>query len=55
MSEEDDYLQQARMGFDDLCRSLNMDEEASTEAWKSYEDISKNYTLEVSIIIPDME
>ncbi|XP_067091164.1 retinoblastoma-like protein 2 isoform X1 [Osmerus mordax] len=48
MSEEDDFLQQARMGFDDLCRSLNMDEEASNEAWRSYEDISKNYTLEGS-------
>lgn len=48
MSEEDDFLHQARMGFDDLCRSLNMDEEASNKAWRSYEDISKNYTLEGS-------
>uniref|UniRef100_A0A3P8YQL2 Retinoblastoma-like 2 (p130) n=1 Tax=Esox lucius TaxID=8010 RepID=A0A3P8YQL2_ESOLU len=37
-----------RLGFDDLCRDLNMDEQASNEAWKSYENISKNYTLEGS-------
>lgn len=26
-----------------------MDEEASGEAWKSYENISRNYTLEVNM------
>uniref|UniRef100_A0A4W4E976 Retinoblastoma-like protein 2 n=1 Tax=Electrophorus electricus TaxID=8005 RepID=A0A4W4E976_ELEEL len=34
--------------FEDLCRVLNMDEEASNGAWRSYENISKNYTLEGS-------
>uniref|UniRef100_A0A673WMC5 Retinoblastoma-like protein 2 n=1 Tax=Salmo trutta TaxID=8032 RepID=A0A673WMC5_SALTR len=48
MNEEEDYLQKTRQGFEDLCRALNMDEEASNEAWKSYENISKNYTLEGS-------
>ncbi|XP_041851966.1 retinoblastoma-like protein 2 isoform X2 [Melanotaenia boesemani] len=48
MSDEDDFLQKARTGFEDLCRALNMDEEASAEAWKSYENISRNFTLEGS-------
>ncbi|KAJ3596347.1 hypothetical protein NHX12_002755, partial [Muraenolepis orangiensis] len=48
MSDEDESPQKARTGFEDLCRALNMDEEASTEAWRSYEDISRNYTLEGS-------
>lgn len=47
MSEEDEGLQRARAGFEDLCRALNMDEEASTEAWRTYENISRNFTLEV--------
>lgn len=47
MSDEDDFLQKARTGFEDLCRGLNMDEEASSEAWKTYENISRNFTLEV--------
>uniref|UniRef100_A0A671QRE8 Retinoblastoma-like protein 2 n=1 Tax=Sinocyclocheilus anshuiensis TaxID=1608454 RepID=A0A671QRE8_9TELE len=34
--------------FEDLCRALNMDEEASNGAWRSYENISRNYTLEGS-------
>uniref|UniRef100_UPI0037E87ECD retinoblastoma-like protein 2 isoform X1 n=1 Tax=Semicossyphus pulcher TaxID=241346 RepID=UPI0037E87ECD len=48
MSEEEDFLQKARAGFEDLCRGLNMDEEASSEAWKTYENISRNFTLEGS-------
>ncbi|XP_070686183.1 retinoblastoma-like protein 2 [Pempheris klunzingeri] len=48
MSEEDELLQRARTGFEDLCRALNMDEEASGEAWKTYENISRNFTLEGS-------
>ncbi|XP_040894043.1 retinoblastoma-like protein 2 isoform X2 [Toxotes jaculatrix] len=48
MSDEDEFLQKARAGFEDLCRALNMDEEASNEAWKSYENISRNFTLEGS-------
>lgn len=50
MSEEDEFLQKARAGFEDLCRALNMDEEASNEAWKTYENISRNFTLEVKIM-----
>uniref|UniRef100_A0A8C5BB19 Retinoblastoma-like protein 2 n=1 Tax=Gadus morhua TaxID=8049 RepID=A0A8C5BB19_GADMO len=48
MSDEDEFMQKARTGFEDLCRALNMDEEASSEAWKSYENINRNYTLEGS-------
>lgn len=47
MNEEEEALQKTRMSFEDLCRALNMDEEASNGAWSSYENISKNYTLEV--------
>ncbi|XP_052400057.1 retinoblastoma-like protein 2 isoform X1 [Carassius gibelio] len=48
MSEEEDTLVKTRHAFEDLCRALNMDEESSNEAWRSYENISKNYTLEGS-------
>lgn len=48
MSDEDDFVQKARAGFEDLCRALNMDEEAGSEAWKTYENISRNFTLEVN-------
>ncbi|XP_026220835.1 retinoblastoma-like protein 2 isoform X1 [Anabas testudineus] len=48
MSDEDELLQKARTGFEDLCRALNMDEESSTEAWRTYEDMSRNFTLEGS-------
>ncbi|XP_067292433.1 retinoblastoma-like protein 2 isoform X2 [Pseudorasbora parva] len=48
MSEEEDTLVKTRHAFEDLCRALNMDEESSNRAWRSYENISKNYTLEGS-------
>ncbi|CAB1322835.1 unnamed protein product [Coregonus sp. 'balchen'] len=48
MSEEEDFLQKIRLGFEELCRALNMDEKASNEAWRSYKSISTNYTLEDS-------
>uniref|UniRef100_A0A673H7Y6 Retinoblastoma-like protein 2 n=1 Tax=Sinocyclocheilus rhinocerous TaxID=307959 RepID=A0A673H7Y6_9TELE len=48
MNEEEDTLVKTRHEFEDLCRALNMDEEASNGAWRSYENISKNYTLEGS-------
>ncbi|XP_029008885.1 retinoblastoma-like protein 2 isoform X2 [Betta splendens] len=48
MTDEDELLQKARTGFEDLCRALNMDEEASSEAWRSYDGMSRNFTLEGS-------
>lgn len=36
-----------RKKFEDVCRELNMDGETSEEAWKSYEKIKTNYSLEV--------
>ncbi|XP_016423922.1 retinoblastoma-like protein 2 isoform X1 [Sinocyclocheilus rhinocerous] len=48
MSEEEDTLVKTRHAFEDLCRALNMDEESSNGAWRSYENISTNYTLEGS-------
>lgn len=50
MTDDDDCAQKARAGFEDLCRALNMDEEAASEAWKTYESISRNFTLEVNIV-----
>jgi hypothetical protein len=32
----------------DLCVSLNMDKDAADEAWRNYEAIRQNYSLEVS-------
>ncbi|XP_029614995.1 retinoblastoma-like protein 2 [Salmo trutta] len=48
MNEVEDFLRKIRLGFEELCRALNMDVEASNEAWRSYESISKKYTLEGS-------
>ncbi|XP_060892212.1 retinoblastoma-like protein 2 isoform X1 [Labrus mixtus] len=48
MSEEEDSARRARAGFEDLCRALNMDEDPSSEAWRSYENISRTFTLEGS-------
>ncbi|KAI5626959.1 retinoblastoma-like protein 2 isoform X2 [Silurus asotus] len=48
MNVEEEAVQKTRLSFDDLCRALNMDEEASNGAWRSYEKINKNYTLEGS-------
>lgn len=36
-----------RKKFDNVCRELNMDEETAEEAWRSYEKIKTNYSLEV--------
>uniref|UniRef100_A0A8C6PP10 RB transcriptional corepressor like 2 n=1 Tax=Nothobranchius furzeri TaxID=105023 RepID=A0A8C6PP10_NOTFU len=47
-TDEEERLVKIRTRFEDLCRALNMDEEASTEAWSSYENISRNFTLEGS-------
>lgn len=47
MSDDDDLVQRARAGFEELCRALNMDEEASSEAWRTFQNISTNFTLEV--------
>lgn len=34
--------------YDELCLDLNMDKKTKEEAWKNYEKIKKNYTLEVT-------
>lgn len=48
-SSSDDEEANNSERFENLCRDLNMDEETSQEAWLSYQRISTNYTLEVSI------
>ena len=45
LSDEGDDNVHAR--FEELCLDLNMDKKAKDEAWKSYEKIRTNYTLEV--------
>ena len=47
LSEEGEENVMAR--FEELCLDLNMDKKAKEEAWKSYEKIRTNYTLEVSV------
>jgi hypothetical protein len=42
--EEDSDI---RERFDSVCRELNMDEGTAEEAWRSYEKIKTNYSLEV--------
>ena len=48
-SSSDDEEANSWERFESLCRDLNMDEETSQEAWSSYQKISTNYTLEVSL------
>lgn len=37
--------------FRSLCSDLNIDKNTADEAWRSYEAISTNYTLEVSFLL----
>ena len=37
--------------FRGLCADLNIDRNTADEAWKNYETISTNYTLEVTFTI----
>ena len=34
--------------YESVCADLNMDEQTSEAAWRSYEDINNDYVLEVS-------
>lgn len=49
MPPSDSENSDTRARFEELCRDLNMDTVAMEEAWKAYENISTNYTLEVSV------
>ncbi len=40
----------AKEAYHELCRELNMDSATCDAAWKSYEAIRTNYTLEVSFL-----
>lgn len=46
-SEESDDRVEER--YEELCLDLNMDKKAKDEAWKNYEKIKKNYSLEVRL------
>lgn len=47
MGQSDDVEDSTYSRHQDLCQKLNMDATAAAEAWKSYETIRQNYTLEV--------
>lgn len=51
MGQSDDIEDSTYSRHQDLCQKLNMDAIAASEAWKSYETIRQNYTLEASIFI----
>lgn len=44
-SEESDDRVEER--YEELCLDLNMDKKAKDDAWKNFEKIKKNYSLEV--------
>ncbi|KAL0106590.1 hypothetical protein PUN28_016348 [Cardiocondyla obscurior] len=46
MGQSDDTEDSMYSRHQDLCQKLNMDATAASEAWKSYETIRQNYTLE---------
>ncbi|KAG5334361.1 RBL1 protein, partial [Acromyrmex charruanus] len=46
MGQSDDIEDSMYGRHQDLCQKLNMDAAAASEAWKSYETIRQNYTLE---------
>lgn len=48
MGQSDDIEDATYIKHKDVCEKLNMDASASDEAWKSYENIRQNYTLEVN-------
>lgn len=47
MGQSDDIEDSTYSRHQDLCQKLNMDATSASEAWKSYETIRQNYTLEV--------
>ncbi|XP_043520737.1 retinoblastoma-like protein 1 isoform X3 [Frieseomelitta varia] len=46
MGQSDDLEDSTYSRHQDLCQKLNMDATSASEAWKSYETIRQNYTLE---------
>lgn len=50
MSESTPSEQEIRDKFLELCADLNMDGNATDEAWQSFLRISNTYTLEVNIL-----
>ncbi|XP_033213411.1 retinoblastoma-like protein 1 isoform X2 [Belonocnema kinseyi] len=46
MGQSDDIEDSTYIKHQDLCQKLNMDATSASEAWRSYETIRENYTLE---------
>lgn len=51
MGESEDMEDSTYSRHQDLCQKLNMDATAASEAWRSYETIRQNYTLEVILTL----
>ena len=47
---EDADQENAEERFRSLCADLNIDKNTADEAWRNYQSISTNYTLEVTYI-----
>lgn len=50
MGQSDDIDDSTYSRHQELCQKLNMDATSASEAWRSYETIRQNYTLEVFIL-----
>ncbi len=48
---DDNTEENEEQRYEDVCLDLNLDKVAKEEAWKSFERISQNYTLEVSFVV----
>lgn len=49
MGFSDEFEDSSHSKHQDLCEKLNMDAAAAEDAWKSYADIRKRYSLEVCL------
>ena len=47
MGQSEDIEDSTYIKHQDLCQKLNMDATSASEAWRSYETIRENYSLEV--------
>ena len=52
LSEDGDASENVDEKFRNLCADLNIDRQTADEAWRNYETISTNYTLEVIMLWP---
>ena len=51
MGPTDDGDDNTEQRYEELCLDLNMDKNSKDDAWISFERTSRNYTLEVRLLI----